>query len=55
MNHFRKVIFAGLAILMFAMTAFAQAPANLRGQVKDPSGAAIPNASVTVTGPNGSE
>jgi len=45
-----------LLVLLLALataTIFAQVPANLRGQVSDPSGAAIPGASVTVTAANG--
>ncbi len=36
-----------------AVALFAQAPASLRGTVTDPSGAGVPGASVTVTGPGG--
>ncbi len=39
--------------LLLAVALFAQAPASLRGTVTDPSGASIPGASVTVTGPGG--
>src|SRR5450755_292692 len=41
-----------LALLTTAML-FAQTPASLRGTVTDPSGAGVPGASVTVTGPAG--
>jgi len=41
------------AILMSAYALMAQNVANLRGQVTDPSGAAIPSAVVNLTGPNG--
>src|ERR1700674_1752122 len=41
-----------LALLM-AVALFAQPPASLRGAVTDPSGAGVPGASVTVTGPGG--
>jgi len=41
-----------LALLASAML-FAQTPASLRGTVTDPSGAGVPGASVTVTGPAG--
>jgi hypothetical protein len=41
-----------LALLM-AVALFAQAPASIRGAVTDPSGAGVPGASVTVTGPGG--
>ena len=39
--------------LLIAGALFAQAPASLRGTVTDPSGAGVPGASVTVTGPGG--
>src|ERR1700693_2332765 len=39
--------------LLSALALGAQAPANLRGVVTDPSGAGVPGASVTVTGPGG--
>ncbi|HEV2446590.1 MAG TPA: carboxypeptidase-like regulatory domain-containing protein, partial [Candidatus Sulfopaludibacter sp.] len=39
--------------LLLAVALFAQAPASLRGTVTDPSGAGVPGASVTVTGPGG--
>ena len=53
MNYFRKLTFAvGLvALLLFAVSAFAQeTTAGLQGMIKDPSGAVVPNATVTVTG-----
>src|SRR3989442_359323 len=45
--------FGSLAIISFliACTAWCQAPGSLRGQVTDPSGAVIPGATVTATGP----
>ncbi len=53
MNSFRKLIFAVrlVALLLFAISAFAQeTTAGLQGTVKDPSGALVANAQVTVTG-----
>ncbi len=38
-------------VALMAIALFAQAPANLKGTVTDPSGAGVPGASVTVTGP----
>ena len=46
----RSLCACALALLM-AVALLAQAPANLRGVVTDPSGAGVPGASVTVTGP----
>jgi Carboxypeptidase regulatory-like domain len=48
----RPLLVCTLALLM-AIALFAQAPASLRGVVTDPSGAGVPGASVTVTGPGG--
>ncbi|MEQ1886850.1 MAG: carboxypeptidase regulatory-like domain-containing protein [Bryobacteraceae bacterium] len=42
-----------LVWLVAASPIFAQATGNLRGQIMDPSGAAIPGATVTVTAANG--
>ena len=39
--------------LLVAVALLAQPPASLRGSVTDPSGAGVPGASVTVTGPGG--
>src|SRR5580765_9062671 len=39
--------------LLSSLALGAQAPANLHGVVTDPSGAGVPGASVTVTGPGG--
>lgn len=53
MNDFRKLTFAIslVALLLFAISAFAQeTTAGLQGTVKDPSGAVVPNATVTVSG-----
>jgi hypothetical protein len=52
MNRTKKrcALFVCLVALA-ASAAFAQSTGSLRGQVTDPSGAAVPNASVTVTGP----
>lgn len=54
MNRLRVLsvcILLGAALL--APLIHAQTPATLRGQVLDPSGAAVPNATVTATGPDG--
>lgn len=53
MNYFRKLTFATslVALLLFAISAFAQeTTAGLQGLIKDPSGAVVPNATVTLTG-----
>ncbi|HTB10420.1 MAG TPA: carboxypeptidase regulatory-like domain-containing protein [Bryobacteraceae bacterium] len=44
-----------LVVLVLALCAalMAQTPGSLKGQVLDPSGAAVPGATVTLTGPNG--
>ncbi len=44
-----------VTLLLLAMSAglMAQTPGSLKGQVLDPSGAAVPGATVTLTGPNG--
>src|SRR5580692_9513174 len=44
-----------LVVLVLALSAalMAQTPGSLKGQVLDPSGAAVPGATVTLTGPNG--
>src|SRR5450755_919900 len=53
------MIFSKRAVLLFflvlAMSAalMAQAPGSLKGSVLDPSGAAVPGATVTLSGPNG--
>jgi hypothetical protein len=53
MTHaFRKLLYIALAVLLgwgAASQAFAQSTGTIRGTITDPSGAAIPNASVTAT------
>jgi hypothetical protein len=50
MSLFRRSI---LLLLLATATLLAQSTASLRGTVTDPSGAGVPGASVTVTGPAG--
>ena len=47
-----RVLLAGLVLLAMCGALMAQGPGSIRGQVLDPSGAAVPKATVTVTGPN---
>ena len=52
---FSKRVVCLVLLSMLAMSAalMAQVPGSLKGQVLDPSGAAVPGATVTLTGPNG--
>src|SRR5665213_2727341 len=50
MFHFQRSV---LLLLLAAAALCAQTTASLRGTVTDPSGAGVPGASVTVTGPAG--
>ena len=48
----RSFLFVSLAsVLLAASTVMAQSTGSLRGQISDPSGAGIPGATVTLTGP----
>ena len=49
----QKPLYVCALAMLIAAPLFAQAPASLRGTVTDPSGAGVPGASVTVTGPGG--
>src|SRR5258706_12042648 len=48
----RAVLFA-IFVLAISAALMAQAPGSLKGSVLDPSGAAVPGATVTLSGPNG--
>ena len=48
----RGLISICLLVMMACGAMMAQGPGSIRGQVLDPSGAAVPKAIVTVTGPN---
>src|SRR5579863_5039583 len=52
MNLTKRYVPAVCLALLIPAALWAQNTGTLRGQVVDPSGAAIPNASVTLTGPN---
>ncbi|HVO96601.1 MAG TPA: carboxypeptidase regulatory-like domain-containing protein [Bryobacteraceae bacterium] len=47
------LFFLVLAVMSMSAALIAQAPASVKGSVLDPSGAAVPGATVTLTGPNG--
>ncbi|MBV8842567.1 MAG: carboxypeptidase regulatory-like domain-containing protein, partial [Bryobacterales bacterium] len=51
MNRINNYIFWGLCMVLAAASVVAQSTGSLRGQVTDPSGAGIPGATVTLTGP----
>src|SRR5258708_15884309 len=53
MTVIKKTLLLSMLALVVAAGVVAQAPANLRGIVTDPSGAGVPGATVTVNGPNG--
>lgn len=53
-NQYARGVFTALALLAaLALTAAAQGPAVVKGEVDDPSGAFVPAAQVTLTGPKG--
>ena len=52
MNRTYRVFKLGCAALFACLALVAQDTGGLRGRVLDPSGAAIPKASVVVSGPN---
>jgi hypothetical protein len=49
----KRVVLLVFIMLLAVSAALAQTPGSLKGQVLDPSGAAVPGATVTLTGPNG--
>jgi hypothetical protein len=53
MNRINRVVLLCVLTMWASMFVAAQNVVNLRGQVTDPSGSAIPGASVTITGPGG--
>src|ERR1700675_1080494 len=53
MTMIQRPLYLCVFALPLALTLFAQGPASLRGTVTDPSGAGVPGASVSVTGPGG--
>ncbi|HUA83741.1 MAG TPA: TonB-dependent receptor [Bryobacteraceae bacterium] len=52
MKFLRPIFFCAVIGVVLSVTALAQSLGALHGSVLDPSGAAIPKATVTVTGPN---
>jgi len=53
MNLSKRVVLLVILLLAVSAALMAQTPGSLKGQVLDPSGAAVPGATVTLTGPNG--
>ncbi len=53
MSYLPRALRAYTLIMPMAAALLAQAPASIRGILTDPSGAGIPGATVTVTGPGG--
>src|ERR1700722_15405946 len=49
----KRVVLLVFIMLLAVSAALAQTPGSLKGQVLDPSGAAVPGATGTLTGPNG--
>jgi hypothetical protein len=49
----KRVVLLVFLLLLAVSAVLAQTPGSLKGQVLDPSGAAVPGATVTLTGPNG--
>ena len=48
----KRVFFVSLVMLTMCAALMAQGPGSIRGQVLDQSGASVPKASVTISGPN---
>src|SRR5271154_4124704 len=48
----KRVVLGVFLVLALSAALMAQVPGSLKGSVLDPSGAAVPGASVTLTGPN---
>ncbi len=49
----KRAVLLGFLVLAISAALMAQTPGSLKGNVLDPSGAAVPGATVTLTGPNG--
>ncbi len=50
---FKRAVIGLFLVLAMSAALMAQAPGSLKGTVLDPSGAAVPGATVTLSGPNG--
>src|SRR5271165_2586798 len=48
----KRAVLGVFLVLALSAALMAQAPGSLKGSVLDPSGAAVPGATITLTGPN---
>src|SRR5208282_6724347 len=48
----KRVVLGVFLVLALSASLMAQVPGSLKGSVLDPSGAAVPGATITLTGPN---